>query len=179
MCGPLPLRIVARANLFQLGRQFVNWGYVGMAESIVEGAVASINIDGTPVPLKKLSLGHFKTLEKEYGSVDDALNSMKGIGYAIFLCAKRAGYQGTLESVEDNIDVDLIQDIIVKISGQDHFVIHHDVAQLIAKFVTATEGLNEENAPESAAAFIEENHEPLQQLKGQCQAIRSSNQGEA
>lgn len=123
-----------------------------MARSIVDSGGYIININGQEVELRKLTLGHLETLEREYGSLDKALGSMKGIIHAIYLAAKRGGFQGKQSDVADAIEFDQIHGIVGAIASQASLTLTPEESKIIGDLVAAAL-LADEN--EDAVASIE------------------------
>ena len=123
-----------------------------MARSIVDSGGYTIDINGQEVELRKLTLGHLETLEKEYGSLDKALGSMKGIIHAIYLAAKRGGFQGKQSDVADAIEFDQIHGIVGAIASQASLTLTPEESKIIGDLVAAAL-LADEN--EDAVASIE------------------------
>lgn len=123
-----------------------------MARSIVDSGGYIININGQEVELRKLTLGHLETLEREYGSLDKALGSMKGIIHAIYLAAKRGGFEGKQSDVADAIEFDQIHGIVGAIASQASLTLTPEESKIIGDLVAAAL-LADEN--EDAVASIE------------------------
>lgn len=123
-----------------------------MARGIVDSGGYIIDINGQEVELRKLTLGHLETLEKEYGSLDKALGSMKGIIHAIYLAAKRGGFEGKQSDVADAIEFDQIHGIVGAIANQASLTLTPDESKIIGDLVAAAL-LADEN--EDAVASIE------------------------
>lgn len=123
-----------------------------MARSIVDSGGYIININGQEVELRKLTLGHLETLEREYGSLDKALGSMKGIIHAIYLAAKRGGFEGKQSDVADAIEFDQIHGIVGAIANQASLTLTPEESKIIGDLVAAAL-LADEN--EDAVASIE------------------------
>lgn len=123
-----------------------------MARSIVDSGGYIININGQEVELRKLTLGHLETLEREYGSLDKALGSMKGIIHAIYLAAKRGGFEGKQSDVADAIEFDQIHSIVGAIASQASLTLTPEESKIIGDLVAAAL-LADEN--EDAVASIE------------------------
>ncbi len=123
-----------------------------MARSIVDSGGYIININGQEVELRKLTLGHLETLEREYGSLDKALGSMKGIIHAIYLAAKRGGFEGEQRDVADAIEFDQIHGIVAAIASQASLTLTPEESKIIGDLVAAAL-LADEN--EDAVASIE------------------------
>ncbi len=123
-----------------------------MARGIVDSGGYTIDINGQEVELRKLTLGHLETLEKEYGSLDKALGSMKGIIHAIYLAAKRGGFQGKQSDVADAIEFDQIHGIVGAIASQASLTLTPEESKIIGDLVAAAL-LADEN--EDAVASIE------------------------
>ena len=123
-----------------------------MARSIVDSGGYIININGQEVELRKLTLGHLETLEREYGSLDKALGSMKGIIHAIYLAAKRGGFEGKQSDVADAIEFDQIHGIVGAIANQASLTLTSEESKIIGDLVAAAL-LADEN--EDAVASIE------------------------
>ena len=123
-----------------------------MARGIVDSGGYTIDINGQEVELRKLTLGHLETLEKEYGSLDKALGSMKGIIHAIYLAAKRGGFQGKQSDVADAIEFDQIHSIVGAIASQASLTLTPEESKIIGDLVAAAL-LADEN--EDAVASIE------------------------
>ena len=123
-----------------------------MARSIVDSGGYVIDINGQEVELRKLTLGHLETLEREYGSLDKALGSMKGIIHAIYLAAKRGGFEGKQSDVADAIEFDQIHGIVAAIANQASLTLTPEESKIIGDLVAAAL-LADEN--EDAVASIE------------------------
>lgn len=123
-----------------------------MARSIVDSGGYVIDINGQEVELRKLTLGHLETLEREYGSLDKALGSMKGIIHAIYLAAKRGGFEGKQSDVADAIEFDQIHSIVGAIASQASLTLTPEESKIIGDLVAAAL-LADEN--EDAVASIE------------------------
>lgn len=123
-----------------------------MARSIVDSGGYVIDINGQEVELRKLTLGHLETLEREYGSLDKALGSMKGIIHAIYLAAKRGGFEGKQSDVADAIEFDQIHSIVGAIANQASLTLTPEESKIIGDLVAAAL-LADEN--EDAVASIE------------------------
>ena len=123
-----------------------------MARSIVDSGGYVIDINGQEVELRKLTLGHLETLEREYGSLDKALGSMKGIIHAIYLAAKRGGFEGKQSDVADAIEFDQIHGIVGAIANQASLTLTPEESKIIGDLVAAAL-LADEN--EDAVASIE------------------------
>ena len=123
-----------------------------MARSIVDSGGYVIDINGQEVELRKLTLGHLETLEREYGSLDKALGSMKGIIHAIYLAAKRGGFEGKQSDVADAIEFDQIHGIVAAIASQASLTLTPEESKIIGDLVAAAL-LADEN--EDAVASIE------------------------
>jgi len=123
-----------------------------MARGIVDSGGYIIDINGQEVELRKLTLGHLETLEKEYGSLDKALGSMKGIIHAIYLAAKRGGFEGKQSDVADAIEFDQIHGIVGAIASQASLTLTPEESKIIGDLVAAAL-LADEN--EDAVASIE------------------------
>lgn len=123
-----------------------------MARSIVDSGGYVIDINGQEVELRKLTLGHLETLEREYGSLDKALSSMKGIIHAIYLAAKRGGFEGKQSDVADAIEFDQIHGIVAAIANQASLTLTPEESKIIGDLVAAAL-LADEN--EDAVASIE------------------------
>src|SRR5690606_40335032 len=123
-----------------------------MARSIVDSGGYVIDINGQEVELRKLTLGHLETLEREYGRLDKALSFMKGIIYAIYLAAKRGGFEGKQSDVADAIEFDQIHGIVGAIANQASLTLTPEESKIIGDLVAAAL-LADEN--EDAVASIE------------------------
>lgn len=149
-----------------------------MANGIVEGSNI-IEINGKEVELKKLTLGNLETLEERFGSIEKALSSMKGIAYAIWLAAKRSGFDGRVDDIKDSIEFDQIQSVVAAIANQRTLILSADEAKVIADLIATAMMLKDnEDALHALNKLVEGHSDLLEGVKTRANALRSS-RGEA
>lgn len=143
-----------------------------MARSIVDSGGYVININGQEVELRKLTLGHLETLEREYGSLDKALGSMKGIIHAIYLAAKRGGFQGKQSDVADAIEFDQIHGIVGAIASQASLTLTPEESKIIGDLVAAALLAHEnEDAVASIESIAKKHESVLVSIKNRAESL--------
>lgn len=149
-----------------------------MANGIVEGSNI-IEINGKEVELKKLTLGNLETLEERFQSVEKALSSMKGIAYAIWLAAKRGGFDGRVDDVKNSIEFDQIQSVVAAIANQRTLILSAEEARVIADLISTALMIHDnEDAAHALAKLAEDNTILLEGVKTRAGALRAG-RGEA
>ena len=143
-----------------------------MARSIVDSGGYIININGQEVELRKLTLGHLETLEREYGSLDKALGSMKGIIHAIYLAAKRGGFEGKQSDVADAIEFDQIHGIVGAIANQASLTLTPEESKIIGDLVAAALLVDEnEDAVASIESIAKKHESVLVSIKNRAESL--------
>ena len=143
-----------------------------MARSIVDSGGYIININGQEVELRKLTLGHLETLEREYGSLDKALGSMKGIIHAIYLAAKRGGFEGKQSDVADAIEFDQIHGIVGAIASQASLTLTPEESKIIGDLVAAALLADEnEDAVASIESIAQKHESVLVSIKNRAESL--------
>ena len=143
-----------------------------MARSIVDSGGYIININGQEVELRKLTLGHLETLEREYGSLDKALGSMKGIIHAIYLAAKRGGFEGKQSDVADAIEFDQIHSIVGAIASQASLTLTPEESKIIGDLVAAALLVDEnEDAVASIESIAKKHESVLVSIKNRAESL--------
>lgn len=143
-----------------------------MARSIVDSGGYIININGQEVELRKLTLGHLETLEREYGSLDKALGSMKGIIHAIYLAAKRGGFEGKQSDVADAIEFDQIHGIVGAIASQASLTLTPEESKIIGDLVAAALLAHEnEDAVASIESIAKKHESVLVSIKNRAESL--------
>jgi len=143
-----------------------------MARSIVDSGGYVIDINGQEVELRKLTLGHLETLEREYGSLDKALGSMKGIIHAIYLAAKRGGFQGKQSDVADAIEFDQIHGIVGAIASQASLTLTPEESKIIGDLVAAALLAHEnEDAVASIESIAKKHESVLVSIKNRAESL--------
>ena len=143
-----------------------------MARSIVDSGGYIIDINGQEVELRKLTLGHLETLEREYGSLDKALGSMKGIIHAIYLAAKRGGFQGKQSDVADAIEFDQIHSIVGAIASQASLTLTPEESKIIGDLVAAALLVDEnEDAVASIESIAKKHESVLVSIKNRAESL--------
>lgn len=143
-----------------------------MARSIVDSGGYIININGQEVELRKLTLGHLETLEREYGSLDKALGSMKGIIHAIYLAAKRGGFEGKQSDVADAIEFDQIHSIVAAIASQASLTLTPEESKIIGDLVAAALLVDEnEDAVASIESIAKKHESVLVSIKNRAESL--------
>ncbi len=143
-----------------------------MARSIVDSGGYVIDINGQEVELRKLTLGHLETLEREYGSLDKALGSMKGIIHAIYLAAKRGGFQGKQSDVADAIEFDQIHSIVGAIASQASLTLTPEESKIIGDLVAAALLVDEnEDAVASIESIAKKHESVLVSIKNRAESL--------
>lgn len=150
-----------------------------MADGIVEGSYF-LEVNGKEIELKKLTLGIMETIERKFGNIDKSLGTMKGMQFAIYLAAKRGGYEGSQEDLANNIEVDQISKIMAAITNQTTLTLQAGEAAVISKLIDSVSNLestSEDEKQAEIAKFYVENYAVLQNVQTKAKAIKT--QGEA